>query len=132
MRTAVRAGLLEFNFTFVPATEFIPLVFAARDPAGNLVGGLAGEVMPGWKWLAISLLWVSSSHRYERIGTRLMHQVEDEARRRGCAYAYTSTFQALGFYEKLGYVVWGVQEDFPPGQRRFFVSKPLGRGIGEA
>jgi len=64
----VRAGLLEFNFTFVPATEFIPLVFAARDPAGNLVGGLAGEVMPGWKWLFISLLWVSSSHRRERIG----------------------------------------------------------------
>jgi hypothetical protein len=33
VRAAVRTGLLEFNFTFVPATEFIPLVFAARDPA---------------------------------------------------------------------------------------------------
>jgi GNAT superfamily N-acetyltransferase len=118
--------LLEFNFTFVPETEFIPLVFAARDSAGNLIGGLAGEVMPGWKWLFISLLWISESHRLQGIGTQLMRAVEDEARRQGCAYAYTMTFQALGFYEKLGYVVWGVQEDFPPGHRRCFVSKPLG------
>jgi hypothetical protein len=54
-----------------------------------------------------------------------MRTVEDEALTHGCDYAYTMTFQAVGFYEKLGYVVWGVQDEFPPGHRRSFVSKAL-------
>ena len=122
----MRAGLLEFNFTISPETDFIPVVFAARDTASNLLGGLVGELMPGWKWLFVSLMWVSPSYRLQGIGERLMQAVEDEARKQGCAYAYTTTFQARRFYEKLGYVVWGVQEDFPPGHSRFFLSKPLG------
>ena len=124
----MRGGLNEFNFTHSPVTEVVPLVLAARDPDGNLVGGLVGELRPGWTWLYIAMLWVSPSHRLQRIGERLMGAAEDEARRHGCVYAAVDTmsFQARGFYEKLGYVVWGVQENYPPGHRRFYFSKPLG------
>jgi ribosomal protein S18 acetylase RimI-like enzyme len=57
-----------------------------------------------------------------------MRVAEEEARKQGCAYAYVATisFQARGFYEKQGYVVWGVQENYPPGHPRFFLSKELG------
>ena len=47
---------------------------------------------------------------------------------RGCAHAYFDTFdfQARPFHGRLGYTVFGVQDDDPPGHRRFFVRKVLG------
>ena len=52
---------------------------------------------------------------------------ELEAMRGGCNYMQLETFSfgARGFYEKQGYVVFGVQEDFPPGHRRFYLRKKL-------
>ena len=46
----------------------------------------------------------------------------------GCAHAYLDTFdfQARPFYERLGYTVFGLQDDYPPGHRRFFQRKVLG------
>ena len=46
---------------------------------------------------------------------------------RGCRHAYLDTFdfQARPFYEKQGYAAFGVQDDYPPGHRRYFVEKGL-------
>ena len=56
-------------------------------------------------------------------GTR----AEAEAIRRGCLGAWLDTFsfQARGFYERLGYAVFGALADYPPGHDRFFMQKPL-------
>jgi ribosomal protein S18 acetylase RimI-like enzyme len=35
----------------------------------------------------------------------------------------TFSFQARGFYEKLGYTVFGEIENHPPGHSRFFLRK---------
>ena len=50
-----------------------------------------------------------------------------EPLRRGCRHAHldTFTFQALGFYEKHGYSVWGALDDLPPGFTRYFLRKDL-------
>jgi len=47
------------------------------------------------------------------------------AMRRGCSGAWLDafSFQARGFYEKLGYAVFGSIEDYPPGHSRFFLKK---------
>ena len=37
----------------------------------------------------------------------------------------TFDFQAPGFYEKLGFEVFGVLADYPPGHKRFFMVKRL-------
>jgi ribosomal protein S18 acetylase RimI-like enzyme len=54
-----------------------------------------------------------------------MQRAEDEARRRGCRGAWLDTysFQARGFYERIGYEVFGVIDDFPPGHSRLFLRK---------
>jgi hypothetical protein len=46
---------------------------------------------------------------------------------RGCRHAYLDTFsfQALGFYEKQGYAVYGQLENFPTGASRYFLKKTL-------
>ena len=56
-----------------------------------------------------------------------MEQAEREAIRRGCRTIWldTFTFQARGFYERLGYSVFGTLEDYPPGHSRFFLKKSL-------
>ena len=49
-------------------------------------------------------------------------------RRRGCTGIWldTFTFQAPGFYEKLGFTVFGRLEDYPPGEARVFYAKQIG------
>jgi hypothetical protein len=37
----------------------------------------------------------------------------------------TTSFQAKPFYEKLGYEVLGVLDDFPPGYRSYYLKKRL-------
>jgi hypothetical protein len=56
-----------------------------------------------------------------------MLKAESEAVNRGCASSWLDTFsfQARGFYEKLGYRVFGELCDNPPGHTRFFLKKSL-------
>jgi len=56
-----------------------------------------------------------------------MNLAEQEADRRGCigVWVDTHSFQAPGFYERLGYSPFGVIEDYPPGHSRLFLQKRL-------
>jgi len=56
-----------------------------------------------------------------------MEQAETIAREAGCTGIWLDTyeFQARGFYEKLGYTLFGTLDDYPVGQRRFFMQKRL-------
>jgi hypothetical protein len=38
---------------------------------------------------------------------------------------FSFSFQAPGFYEKLGYRTFGVLEDYPPGQAQVWLRKDL-------
>lgn len=101
-----------------------PLLITLADPnTGDVLGGLFGAT--GYAWLHVDMLFVSESLRGSGLGTQLMRQAEDEALRRGCRGAYLDTFdfQARGFYERLGYTVFGQLEDTPPGHTRFFLKK---------
>ena len=63
-----------------------------------------------------------------------MRAVEDYARRERCLGIYLDTFeyQALPFYEKLGYEQFGVLEGYPPGYRQFHLRKRLVTDSGNA
>ena len=60
------------------------------------------------------------------VGRELMAQAEARATERGCHSAWLDTFsfQARGFYEKLGYVEFGTL-DYPPMHKRHFMKKRL-------
>ncbi len=130
-RHAVLGGLRAFNRRNAEAPDFQPLTIAARDAEGRLVGGLVGEC--GWRWLHVDLLWVADEHRGRGVGRALLDLAEREAAARGCHHVYLDTFdfQARPFYERQGYVVFGVQEDYPPGHSRFYLRKTLGETLGE-
>jgi GNAT superfamily N-acetyltransferase len=81
--------------------------------------------MPIWY---VELLFVPESLRRGGLGRRLMRDAEEEAIRRGCRGAWLDTFsfQARGFYERLGYAAFGLIEDYPPGHSRIFLKKTFG------
>jgi len=55
----------------------------------------------------------------------MLAQAEREALARGCRGAWLDTysFQAREFYERQGYSVFGILDDYPPGQKRIFMQK---------
>ncbi len=127
VRRAVADGLIAFNSAQSQPYEILPVTIAARDDRGAVVGGLAGEIRPAWKWLYVQQLWISEEYRQRGIGQQLLRAAEAEARRLGCLYAALDTldFQARPFYEKEGYRVWAVRDDYPPGHQQFYLRKAL-------
>jgi GNAT superfamily N-acetyltransferase len=119
-------GITEHDRLKMGARDMITLTYLLRDESGAIVGGVHGNYSR-FGWLYISTLWVSENVRSGGYGSKLMKQIEDEAIKRGCANAYLDTFsfQALEFYKKLGYTVFGMLEDFPKGHQRCFLRKKL-------
>lgn len=122
---AVHEFLRRHNESRIGAVNRAPLTVIARDADGSVVGGVHAETMHGW--LHVTTLAVAEEWRGKGIGTRLLRAVEEEGRRRGCANVWLDTFsfQAQPFYERAGYRVFGVLEDFPPGETRYFMTKGL-------
>jgi GNAT superfamily N-acetyltransferase len=115
-----------FNTAKAGDDNHIPLAILIRDGADNrILGGLCGDSF--YDWLFIKLFFIPDSLRGHRLGQKLMQQAEDIARARGCTGIWLDTFefQARGFYEKLGFTVFGTIPDYPKGYSRFFLQKRL-------
>jgi GNAT superfamily N-acetyltransferase len=117
-------GLEDFNESRWPGHQkWRPLAVFARE-GESVVAGLAGETYAGW--LFIRYLWVGDALRRKGIGRELMAAAEARAAERGCwgAWVDTFSFQAPGFYRKLGYEPFG-ELDWSPDHKRFFLQKRL-------
>lgn len=99
----------------------------ALEREGRVLGGLVARTNYGW--LRIDLLAVDDALRGGGWGRKLVGEAETMARERGCFAAWVDTysFQAPGFYERLGYTPFGELPDCPPGERRLFFWKRLDR-----
>jgi len=118
--------LVQFNRDAAGDPQSRPLAVLLSDPqGGDVVGGLWGRT--SWGYLYTDLLFIPDALRRLRLGSRLMRMAEDEAMRRGCHGAWVDTydFQARGFYERLGYTVFGTLDGPPPVYPRFFLKKKL-------
>jgi GNAT superfamily N-acetyltransferase len=126
-RQAIVGPLVQFNTSRAGRGEdYRPLAILLHDAETEVViGGLWGASY--FSHLFIELLFVPEELRQSGLGRRVMAEAEQEARRRGCVGIWLDTFsfQARGFYEKLGYTVFGAIEDYPPGHSRYFLKKSL-------
>jgi GNAT superfamily N-acetyltransferase len=91
----------------------------------RILGGADGYTH--FQWLYVSHLWIDDSMRHRGAGRQVMTAIEDAARGRGCKAAWLDTFsfQALDFYQHIGYRPFGQLNDFPPGHTRHYLWKPL-------
>jgi GNAT superfamily N-acetyltransferase len=118
-------GLMQFNERHGRAYDFVPLRLAQLDAASNIYSGLLGAT--GWGWLSVDVLFVPPALRGSGLGRALMLEAMAVAKARGCSGAMLDTFsfQALGFYQKLGFEVFGTLEHMPPGHQRFWLKRAL-------
>jgi predicted N-acetyltransferase YhbS len=121
----VTGGLAEYNREKIGRVDSRTLDVIVRDESGEIVGGLRGHTSLGLFFL--DLFYLPATLRHGGLGSRLITQAEDEARRRGCSAAFviTVTFQAPGFYERHGYRRFGEIACPPDGATRIFLTKTL-------
>ncbi|WP_340613505.1 GNAT family N-acetyltransferase [Xenorhabdus thailandensis] len=100
-----------------------PLFLTITDDNNQIIAGLVAKTW--WGGLEIQYLWVDEKHRKKGFGRQLMLQAEEEALKRHCHMAYVDTFsfQARGFYEKLGYKVYGELGEYAHKYTRFYLAK---------
>lgn len=95
-----------------------------RAQGGRLIGGAHAILNMGL--VEVRGLWVDPARRGEGLGRSLLAALEREAAARGVTRVALDTYdwQARGFYEKLGYRVFGTLR-YPAGPRRFYMEKDL-------
>ena len=122
--THVARRLGDWNAERAPDLE-AERVFAIAASKGAVLGGAIAWVYGGWSEL--DTLWVEESARGRGIGTQLMACLERDARQRGLIGLHTDTFtfQALPFYQKLGYEVFGELGPYSDGNTRYYLKKRL-------
>ena len=123
---ALWAGLIRFNRKQAGPLRYTRTVLTVRGGKGKVVGGLI--LQSYWRESYVELLWLSEKARRMGYGRRLMQEAERRARRRGSVLLHLNTFsfQAPGFYEKLGFRRFGGMEGSPRGESRHFYVKRLG------
>ena len=121
----LRAGLTKFNETFTGAVFREKISVFIKDDTGEIVGGILGEI--NWGWLHIQGLWIDESIRSGGWGTKLLSSMEDYALSKDIKNIRleTTTFQALDFYIKSGYCVFGELDNMPQGHTSYFLQKQL-------
>ena len=124
IRRAVMRPLRKHNIAQAGGGGFTQVAITVRDAGAKIVGGLSGHAWHGW--LFVELLALGPA-RGAGLGRRVMMMAEAEARRLGCTGIWldTFTFQAPGFYQKLGFVEAGRIADHPAGHDRIFLVKRL-------
>ena len=130
---AIDRGLHEFNLANLGREvidNYHRLAVVARDGDGQVVGGIHGELV--WDWLYIQSLWVDPAWRDRGIGSQLVARIEAAAVAKGFSGSHleTTDFQALDFYRRQGYEVFGELEGKPAGSTWYYLKKPLSSASG--
>lgn len=133
-RKLISDKLVEFNKTQSPQVhqsyqsekEQPDLIeIYAQIKSQELIGGLIGYI--DWGWLDIDTIWIDKDYRNKGIGTYLIESAEQKAKKDGIKRAKLCTFdfQALAFYKKLGYIIYGQLGDYPEGHTFYYLKKNL-------
>lgn len=123
--SALRAGSNRFNIQQVPELEHASddeVAVLVRDNAGDIEGGVVANM--DWDWLYVDLLWLDDSLRSKGMGRRLMGRIEQFARSKNVpVYLMTTEFQALPFYQHLGYELFATLLNRPHGYAYYYLRK---------
>jgi GNAT superfamily N-acetyltransferase len=134
-RELIENKLIEFNRKKVPFLQnedWIVISYVVKDETGQSIAGI-NAMLYCWNILYIDILYVDDTHRGKGYGKllldshseRLRQRAESEARQLGGYMCHLDTFdwQAKEFYQQLGYEVFGILENCPPGHNRYYMKK---------
>lgn len=115
---------LELHLNTIFSQQFSENQLSYDGKVGEVlaIGAYDGEQLIGgiimrrrYDHLAITQLAIDRTYRGQRIGTQLIRAAERVARDRHIINITLSTrnYQAMGFYEKCGYQIYGTLPDLP-------------------
>jgi len=118
-------NLIQYNLSHIELKEVKPLAIFVNDENSNQIGGISAETHGNW--LEISFLWVDEKLRGQKVGSKLLKDIEAESLKRGCKYSFVDTFsfQAKDFYLKSGYKEVFTLEEYPLTSKRHYFVKQL-------
>ncbi|QFF99261.1 N-acetyltransferase [Psychrobacillus glaciei] len=120
--------LYKFNLKNFPVDlggRYEEITLFLKDENGNTRGGILAEVC--WNWLEIHTFMIDEDMRYSGFGTKLLSELEKMAIKKECDFIKVDTlsFQALGFYEKNGYKVFGSLDNVGRDYKHYYLKKDL-------
>ena len=118
--------LVEYNWSQVPAMrDFAWIGKKVVDDNGEMIaGGFLGVNF--WNIAFFEMLWVDESYRKQGVGSRLLLELEREAKENGAGLVTLSARDwNLDFFKKHGYTVYCTIEDYPSGYSKYELQKRL-------
>jgi GNAT superfamily N-acetyltransferase len=117
--------IYEFNAKATGYFDGRMLAGCIRSDTSEIIAGFSGHTWGGC--CELSLVWVHEQYRGQGLGTLLLRSAEAEALARGCVRVVLAThsFQAPGFYERLGYERKYTIEGRPEGHADIIYVKVL-------
>ncbi|KGP71932.1 GNAT family N-acetyltransferase [Pontibacillus yanchengensis] len=125
----IKQKVIEHNLANLPEEVKHPVQhtsFIIRDENGEILGGITGKIF--WYHLHIHNLWVDQSIRGDGYGEKLLHHIEEVAKENQCSLIQLDSFsfQAPDFYQKYGYEVVGIIDEFPTKEHsQYYLVKRL-------
>lgn len=96
-----------------------------EDASHSILGGASGVTYYGC--LYVDMLWIDDSIRQQGWGSKLMQEAEKIGIERGCTFATVNTmdWEALDFYQKLGYAIEFTRSGYKNESTLYMLRKSL-------
>jgi len=93
----------------------------------KIIAGIVGKILKN-HLLYVDIIFVEEVFRKQDYATFMLNKLEADAKSRGCYLAFLETMniEAVSFYEKCGYSIFGKLDDCPcPGICYFWMRKDI-------
>lgn len=120
--------LYRFNLRHFPKDlkgRYEEICLFLMDENGTVLGGILSEIC--WNWLEIHTFMIDEVIRKSGYGTKLLLELEKIALEKECDFIKVDTlsFQALDFYKKNGYQVFGCLDNVGRDFKHYYLKKDL-------
>jgi GNAT superfamily N-acetyltransferase len=120
--------LYRFNLKHFPKDlggRYEEICLFLKDDNGTVRGGILSEIC--WNWLEIHTFMIDEAIRKSGYGTKLLSELEKIALQKECDFIKVDTlsFQALDFYKKNGYQVFGSLDNVGRDFTHYYLKKDL-------
>ncbi len=118
-------GISEKAFQAKGLSPIRPFSIFIKDQKEQVLGGASGTLFYGS--LYVDSLWVDATLRNQGWGKKLMYEAEKIGREHGALFVTLNTmdWEALPFYQKLGYSIEFTRKGYEKDSKMFMLRKNL-------